>query len=73
MAPGKGTTDMTMTSRGHAPTLELVAARAGVSRATVSRVVNGATTVSPPIAEAVRQAIDELGYVPNRAARSLSR
>ncbi|WP_062302405.1 LacI family DNA-binding transcriptional regulator [Demequina subtropica] len=54
------------------PTLELVAARAGVSRATVSRVVNGSTSVSPPIAEAVRKAVQELGYVPNRAARSLA-
>ncbi|MDN4478797.1 LacI family DNA-binding transcriptional regulator [Demequina sp. SYSU T00039] len=63
---------MTTTSRAHAPTLEAVAARAGVSRATVSRVVNGSPTVSAPIAEAVRQAITELGYVPNRAARSLA-
>lgn len=63
---------MTTTSRTHAPTLELVAARAGVSRATVSRVVNGSTTVSPPIAQAVEAAIQELGYVPNRAARSLA-
>ena len=62
---------MTTVGRASAPTLELVAARAGVSRATVSRVVNGAPSVSPPIAEAVRRAIQELGYVPNRAARSL--
>ncbi|MFG1881395.1 LacI family DNA-binding transcriptional regulator [Micromonospora sp. NPDC049102] len=53
------------------PTLEAVAARAGVSRATVSRVVNGATTVAEPIREAVKRAVDELGYVPNLAARSL--
>ncbi|WP_062463754.1 LacI family DNA-binding transcriptional regulator [Demequina soli] len=62
---------MTAAGRTPAPTLELVAARAGVSRATVSRVVNGSTSVSPPIAEAVRRAVQELGYVPNRAARSL--
>ncbi|TDB72432.1 LacI family DNA-binding transcriptional regulator [Micromonospora sp. KC723] len=53
------------------PTLEAVARRAGVSRATVSRVVNGSTTVAEPIQEAVRRAVAELGYVPNAAARSL--
>jgi DNA-binding LacI/PurR family transcriptional regulator len=53
------------------PTLEAVARRAGVSRATVSRVVNGSTSVAEPIQEAVRRAVQELGYVPNLAARSL--
>lgn len=53
------------------PTLEAVAALAGVSRATVSRVVNGSTTVAKPIREAVNRAVAELGYVPNLAARSL--
>ncbi|WP_281902559.1 LacI family DNA-binding transcriptional regulator [Micromonospora humidisoli] len=53
------------------PTLEEVARQAGVSRATVSRVVNGSTTVAEPIQEAVRRAVAELGYVPNLAARSL--
>ena len=53
------------------PTLEAVAARAGVSRATVSRVVNGSDGVREPLAERVRRAVDELGYVPNQAARSL--
>ncbi|ARF54646.1 LacI family DNA-binding transcriptional regulator [Streptomyces gilvosporeus] len=53
------------------PTLEAVAARAGVSRATVSRVVNGGTGVRDAVRERVRRAVDELGYVPNSAARSL--
>ncbi len=53
------------------PTLEAVAARAGVSRATVSRVVNGHASVAPQIRDAVMRAVDELGYVPNSAARSL--
>jgi len=53
------------------PTLEAVAAHAGVSRATVSRVVNGQATVAPKIREAVLRAVDQLGYVPNSAARSL--
>lgn len=53
------------------PTLEQVAERAGVSRATVSRVVNGSPTVTPAIRDSVQRAIAELGYVPNQAARSL--
>ncbi|MEV6762721.1 LacI family DNA-binding transcriptional regulator [Streptomyces sp. NPDC051105] len=53
------------------PTLEAVAARAGVSRATVSRVVNGGDGVREPLVERVRKAVEELGYVPNQAARSL--
>jgi DNA-binding LacI/PurR family transcriptional regulator len=53
------------------PTLEQVAALAGVSRATVSRVVNGSPKVLPDTVEAVNRAIAELGYVPNRAARAL--
>jgi DNA-binding LacI/PurR family transcriptional regulator len=53
------------------PTLDEVAARAGVGRGTVSRVVNGSAQVSPQAREAVQRAIDELGYVPNRAARAL--
>jgi DNA-binding LacI/PurR family transcriptional regulator len=53
------------------PTLEAVAARAGVSRATVSRVVNGAANVKPHLRTAVMRAVEELGYIPNSAARSL--
>ncbi|MEV6108762.1 LacI family DNA-binding transcriptional regulator [Streptomyces sp. NPDC051940] len=53
------------------PTLEAVAAHAGVSRATVSRVVNGTAGVRDEVAARVRAAVDELGYVPNQAARTL--
>jgi len=53
------------------PTLEEVAVRAGVGRGTVSRVVNGSAQVSPRAKQAVEDAIEELGYVPNRAARTL--
>ncbi|MFG2590026.1 LacI family DNA-binding transcriptional regulator [Streptomyces sp. NPDC048438] len=52
-------------------TLEDVAAVAGVSRATVSRVINGATTVDPALRRVVEEAVAATGYVPNRAARSL--
>ena len=55
-----------------APTLEMVAALAGVSRATVSRVVNGSPSVDPRLVSAVQQAVSSLNYVPNRAARTLA-
>ncbi|MFF6994679.1 LacI family DNA-binding transcriptional regulator [Streptomyces sp. NPDC008313] len=60
-----------MTETASRPTLEAVAARAGVSRATVSRVVNGGDGVRETLVERVRKAVEELGYVPNQAARSL--
>ena len=53
------------------PTLEEVAAHAGLSRATVSRVVNGSPRVSPEAKLAVERSIAALSYVPNRAARTL--
>jgi DNA-binding LacI/PurR family transcriptional regulator len=57
---------------GNGYTLEDVAARAGVSRATASRVINGGRRVAGPTRQAVETAIAELGYAPNRAARSLA-
>ncbi|MFD3942048.1 LacI family DNA-binding transcriptional regulator [Streptomyces sp. NPDC058579] len=62
---------MSETTSGTRPTLEAVAERAGVSRATVSRVVNGGAGVREALAEKVREAVAELGYVPNHAARTL--
>ncbi|HEY0533367.1 MAG TPA: LacI family DNA-binding transcriptional regulator, partial [Actinoplanes sp.] len=56
---------------GHQPTMDQVAEAAGVSRATVSRVINGAPTVDAKIREIVQRAIADTGYVPNVAARSL--
>ncbi|WP_079023835.1 LacI family DNA-binding transcriptional regulator [Streptomyces odonnellii] len=57
---------------GKLPTLEEVAARAGVGRGTVSRVINGSPRVSAQTRAAVEAAVAELGYVPNRAARALA-
>ncbi|MET9554369.1 LacI family DNA-binding transcriptional regulator [Streptomyces sp. NPDC006645] len=57
--------------RGQRPTLEAVAALAGVGRGTVSRVVNGAPGVSAKARAAVETAITQLNYIPNPAARSL--
>lgn len=48
-----------------------VAQRAGVSIATVSRTVNGISTVAPELAERVWSAVKEVGYVPNTQARAL--
>ena len=57
-------------SRRHV-TLKDVAARAGVSTATVSRVVNDNPRVGPEVKARVTIAIEDLGYVPNPSARSL--
>ncbi|MGA8246090.1 MAG: LacI family DNA-binding transcriptional regulator [Nocardioides sp.] len=54
-----------------APTLEEVAARAGVSRATASRVLRGDKKVSEHARTVVLEAADAISYVPNLAARSL--
>ena len=49
-----------------------VAAQAGVSPITVSRVFNSPATVAPETLERVRQVVQKLGYVPNRLAGGLS-
>jgi DNA-binding LacI/PurR family transcriptional regulator len=58
-------------SRSAAPTLDQVAERAGVSRSTASRAINGGLRVSPEAQASVDAAVADLGYIPNRAARSL--
>ncbi|WP_181874412.1 LacI family DNA-binding transcriptional regulator [Marinitenerispora sediminis] len=60
-----------MNGRRQRPTLEMVAEHAGVGRGTVSRVINGSEQVSPATRDAVLNAVRELGYVPNHAARTL--
>lgn len=57
--------------RAH-PTLESVGELAGVSRSTVSRVINGSPGVSGKAAQAVMDAIQTLGYFPNQMAKSLA-
>lgn len=53
-------------------TIETVATRAGVSAMTVSNVLNNRRSVRPATREAVLKAVEELGYKPNAAARSLA-
>jgi len=55
------------------PTILDVAARAGVSKSSVSRVLRGSPLVSEEARAAVLRAIEELGYRPNAAARTLVR
>jgi len=54
-------------------TIRDVAARAGVSHQTVSRVINGVERVSPATRLKVEAAIDELGFSPNAIARFMAR
>lgn len=54
-------------------TINTVARRAGVSAATVSRVINGIATVDEALAERVRTAAAEVGYRPSAVAQGLAR
>ncbi|WP_030666963.1 LacI family DNA-binding transcriptional regulator [Streptomyces cellulosae] len=62
---------MTQPTRTRRPTLEDVARRSGVSKSTVSRVINSEARVRAEVVDRVREVIAELGYVPNQAARQL--
>lgn len=63
---------MTESETARKPTIRDVAAVAGVSYGTVSRVLNGSQWVSPAAREAVEAAIVQTGYTINHAARSLA-
>lgn len=54
------------------PTIYDIARVAGVSKSTVSRVLNKQTNISPEAQEKVLKAIDELNYQPNKLARALT-
>lgn len=54
------------------PTIYDIARAAGVSKSTVSRVLNKQTNISPEALEKVLRAIDELQYQPNKLARALT-
>jgi DNA-binding LacI/PurR family transcriptional regulator len=54
------------------PTIEDVARMAGVSRSTVSRVLNGGRHVRPEVISSVNRAVGALGYSVNQAARNLA-
>jgi LacI family transcriptional regulator len=58
-------------TRRQAVTIKHVAAEAGVSLQTVSRVINNAPNVRPVVQERVNAAVAKLGYVPSLAARRL--
>lgn len=60
-----------MRERSRATTIADVAAHAGVSQASVSRVLNGKQSVDPEIVRRVQASIAALGYSPSVAARSL--
>lgn len=60
-----------MGGRSRATTIADVAAHAGVSQASVSRVLNGKQSVDPAIVQRVQASIAALGYSPSVAARSL--
>ncbi len=77
-SPGKGERageSVSPGARSHAGgrgvSIRDVAALAEVSAQTVSRVVRGQSNVREQTARRVREAMDQLGYVPNRAARAL--
>jgi DNA-binding LacI/PurR family transcriptional regulator len=54
------------------PTIYDIARVAGVSKSTVSRVLNKQTNISPEARDKVLKAIDELNYQPNKLARALT-
>ncbi len=61
-----------MARRRQAVTIKHVAADAGVSLQTVSRVINNEPNVRPSMKESVQASIDKLGYVPSIAAQRMS-
>jgi len=71
-SPKRSAKDIAKTQSAATVTLEMVAKEAGVSPATVSRILNGTAVVSAIRKEAVDAAIAKLGFVPNPVARGLA-
>jgi LacI family transcriptional regulator len=69
---GKGGLAKPLRRRRQLVTIRHVAADAGVSLQTVSRVINKAPNVRPEVQQRVQSSIDKLGYVPSIAAQRLS-
>lgn len=61
-----------MTRSAKVPTLNEVAALAGVSTATVSRFLNNPDVVAEETSERIRQAVEQTGYIPNALAGDLA-
>ncbi|WP_417505858.1 gluconate operon transcriptional repressor GntR [Marinomonas gallaica] len=55
------------------PTLQDVAERVGVTKMTVSRFIRNPDQVSDPLRDKIQHALDDLGYIPNRAPDILSK
>lgn len=71
MPPGPDSPPPAPRSPSGSVTMAMVARRAGVSTQTVSNALNTPDLLRPETLERVRQAVDEMGYRPHRAARSL--
>ena len=63
---------MTSAPSGYKPNIRQVASLAGVSHMTVSRVINDHPSIAPATRERVLEAMRELNYRPNSAARALA-
>src|ERR1700739_3671827 len=68
MSPAK---KISSNRRRAAVSIRDVASRARVSIATVSRAVNGISTVDPELVKRVWKAVEEVGYLPNQQERAL--
>lgn len=66
------TTSKSHNSKDEDVTIDLIARTAGVSRATVSRVINNSAKVSPKLEKAVNKAIEKYNFTPNATARRLA-
>ena len=67
-----GLIDETMMKQNKPPTINDVAAQAGTSKRTVSRVLNRSPEVNEATRARVLEVIDQLNYAPNRQARGLA-